>query len=77
MSKKEKHYNVASDSELRKQLCILVNKHYKLNKEVDNLNTQVYSLSSEESTHLRHIKLKKLKLKDRIEGMRIQLQYAD
>ena len=73
MNKKESFDSFGSINELQKQLGSLIIQHHKLNSEVDGLNTRVFSLSSQENDHLRHIKLRKLKLKDKIENARTEL----
>ena len=77
MNKKASFDNYVSNDELQKLLGALLAEHHQLNNEVDILNTRIYSLFPDESTHLRHIKLRKLKLKDRIETLRTKLQLAD
>ena len=73
MNKKEGLDHFGSSSDLQRQLSILIEQHRKLNREVDTLNTRIHALSSHESDHLRHIKLRKLKLKDKIENARTEL----
>jgi|ETNmetMinimDraft_2_1059921.scaffolds.fasta_scaffold714090_1 hypothetical protein len=77
MNKKGSFSNSETINEMQRQLHNLLKQHYKLNSEVDSLNVRIYSLSSHESDHLRHVKLRKLKLKDRIESLRAKLQLAE
>ena len=76
MNKKESFDSYASNDELQKLLGVLLAEHHQLNNGVDTLNTRIYSLFPNESTHLRHIKRRKLKLKDRIETLRTELRLA-
>ena len=77
MNKKESFDNSESANELQKQLDIILEQHHKLNDEVDTLNLRIHSLFSQENDRLRHTKLRKLKLKDRIENLRVKLQLAE
>jgi hypothetical protein len=77
MNKKESFDNSESANELQKQLDIILEQHHELNDEVDTLNLQIHSIFSQENDRLRHTKLRKLKLKDRIENLRAKLQLAE
>jgi|TARA_Y100000310_G_C20681627_1_gene816310 uncharacterized protein YdcH (DUF465 family) len=77
MNKKEGPEHFGNSSDLQRQLSALIEQHHKLNREVDVLNTRIHGLSSHESDHLRHIKLRKLKLKDEIESVRTKLELAE